>query len=54
MDRLRMFVAWRLPKRLVMWATVRLSAHATTGKYGDTVTPGLTVVDGLNRWLADG
>lgn len=52
-DKLCMAIVWRLPKRLVMWAAVRVGAHATTGKYGDTVTPSLTVVDALNRWTAD-
>ena len=39
-----------LPKRLVYWATIRLIAHATTGKYSNTHVPTLTVIDALNCW----
>ena len=50
MEKMQMWVAWHLPKWLVMWATVRLAAHATTGKYGTTVVPELTVIEALRRW----
>jgi hypothetical protein len=49
-DRLLMWLAWRLPKQLVMWATIRLVAHATTGKYSSTVVPELSAMDALKRW----
>lgn len=44
------FIAWRLPKPLVAWATARLGAHATQGEYSNQVVPELTVIDGLKRW----
>lgn len=49
-ERFWMWLAWRLPLRLVYWATVRCAAHATTGQYGDTVTPGVTIIQMLERW----
>jgi hypothetical protein len=49
-ERAQMAVAWKLPHWLVMWASVRLIAHATTGKHGHTVVPELTAVDALKRW----
>ena len=49
-EKLQMWVAWSLPKWLVMWAAVRLIAHATTGKYGTTVVPELSAMDALKRW----
>ncbi len=49
-DKLAMFIAWRLPKRLVMWCAVRVGAHATTGEYGSQIVPELTVMDALQRW----
>jgi hypothetical protein len=49
-DKLQMWFAWRLPKWLVEWATVRLVAHATTGVYSDTVVPDLTAMEALRRW----
>jgi hypothetical protein len=43
-------VAWRLPHSLVMWCAVRVGAHATTGAFGSTVVPELTVGEALKRW----
>ena len=45
-----MWLAYRLPRELVMWAAIRLMAHATTGKYDTTIVPELTAMDALNRW----
>ncbi len=44
------WLAFRLPTKLVYWATVRLIAHATTGDFADTFIPELTVMDALERW----
>ena len=49
-EKFQMWFAWSLPKWLVMWAAVRLIAHATTGKYGTTVVPELSAMDALKRW----
>lgn len=35
-DNLAKRVAWLLPKRVVLWAYVRVGAHATTGEYENT------------------
>ena len=45
-----MWLAYRLPRRAVYFAAVRLVAHATTGKYSNTVVPELTAMDALTRW----
>lgn len=50
MERFWKFIAWRLPKPLVMWAAVRLMANATQGPYGTQVVPALTCIDALKRW----
>lgn len=42
--------AWLLPKRVVMWAYIRVGAHATTGQYGNTIVPELGMMDALERW----
>jgi hypothetical protein len=47
------FIVWRLPKRVVMWAYIRVAAHATTGPYGSTVVPELTMMDALRRWPSE-
>jgi hypothetical protein len=49
-DKVQMWFAWRLPKWLVEWATVRLVSHATTGVYSGTVVPDLTAMEALRRW----
>jgi len=50
LERLQMWIAWRLPRWLVKWATVRLCGHATTGRYSSTVVPELTTMEALRRW----
>ena len=45
-----MKVAWLLPRRVVTWCYVRVGAHATTGKYGNTIVPELSMMDALGRW----
>lgn len=49
-ERVSMKLAWLLPRRVVMWAYVRVGAHATTGRYGNTVVPELSMMDALKRW----
>ena len=44
------WLAWKLPKTLVMWASIRLIAHATQGEYGATIVPELSAMDALKRW----
>lgn len=43
-------IAWKLPRRLVMWCYFRVAAHATTGEYENTVTCDLTMMDAVKRW----
>ena len=49
-DKLQMAFVWMMPKWVIMWASVRMIAHATTGKYSGTVVPELTAMDALKRW----
>lgn len=49
-ERLTVWLAWRLPKPLVYWATLRLIAHATQGRYSNQVVPDLSAMDALKRW----
>ena len=50
MEKIVMWVAWHLPRRVALWAAVRVMAHATTGAYGSQVVPDLLAVDALKRW----
>ena len=45
-----LWLAWRLPRKLVYWCAVRVGAHATQGDYSDTVVPELLVMEALERW----
>jgi hypothetical protein len=49
-DKFWLWLVWKLPKPLVMWSTVRVVAHATSGEYGDTSAPDITAMDALKRW----
>lgn len=49
-DRTIRWIAWHLPKRLVMWAAFRVISHATTGKYSNQNVPELTAMDAMKRW----
>ncbi len=44
------WIAWKLPKKVVYFAAIRLIAFATTGEYGSTVVPELGAMDAIRRW----
>lgn len=50
MEKLWIWLAWRLPRDLVKWASIRLIAHATTGEYSSQVVPDLAAMEALKRW----
>ena len=43
-------IAWMLPRKVAMWAYIRVVAHATTGQYADTIVPELSMMEALERW----
>ena len=49
-EKLQVWIAWKLPRWLVKQAAIRLMAHATGGKYSSTVVPELNAMDALIRW----
>ena len=51
-EKMRIKLAWAMPKWLVYWCAIRLVAHATSGEYGSTIVPELTAMDALKRWGA--
>lgn len=52
MEKLWMWLAWKLPRGLVCWCAVRVFANATTGEYGHVLVPEVTMIDALKRWDA--
>jgi hypothetical protein len=49
-DKLCMWIAWKLPGRLVMWCAIRVASHATVGEYSNQIVPDLTAMDAIKRW----
>lgn len=49
-ERVVIKIAWKLPRKLVMWCAIRVMANATTGQYVNQVVPELTAMDALKRW----
>lgn len=49
-EKVAIFIAWRMPKSLVMWCSIRLMANATQGKYSNQIVPDLLAMDALKRW----
>lgn len=50
LERLLMWFAWKLPRRLVYWTVVRATVHATTGPYSSVIAPDVRAQDVLERW----
>lgn len=49
-DGLARWIAWHLPQAVVYHALIRAWAHATQGRYGDTVVPAVTADEVVRRW----
>lgn len=49
-----MWLAYKLPRRLVLMCAVRVGAHATTGAWGHTIVPDLLFMDAIRRWGLQG
>jgi len=49
-ERVLVWLAWRLPRRLAYWAAIRVGVHATRGRWSHQVVPELYLVDALKRW----
>ncbi len=49
-EKIFIWIAWRLPKTLVMWCGFRIAAHATAGKFGHEAPDDVSVMDAMKRW----
>ena len=45
-----MWVAWVLPRRVALWAYIRVMAHATQGPYGGDHVEDITYRKAYDRW----
>ena len=52
-DKLWQWLAWKLPRRLVYFAAIRLGAYATTEKHSDVVVPEMRFMDAIKWWEDD-
>jgi hypothetical protein len=50
MDNFYRWLAWHLPRRLVMWCAYRVAANATTGQYSNTIVAELSMMEMFKRW----
>ena len=50
LDTFERWIAWKLPRNIVMWAAIRLIAHATQGPYSKTDATSLEAMEALSRW----
>jgi len=42
-----------MPRKFIYFATIHLMTRTTTGKYGDTVVPELTLMEAVRRFGDD-
>ena len=49
-EKLCMWIAWKLPKRVVYWCFMRMCAHATQGPFRDQTPTGMTWETISKRW----
>lgn len=49
-ERIAIKLAWLLPRRLAYWAMIRVAAHATTGRFGNTSPDDLDYEKMAKRW----
>jgi len=50
MEKIIIWLAWKMPRKLAYWCAVRVMANATVGQYSSQVVPELLALDGLKRW----
>jgi hypothetical protein len=49
-DRSLIWLSYHMPKRLVMWCTIRVINHACSGEYRNQEVPALRALEALDRW----
>jgi hypothetical protein len=49
-ERIKIAIAWALPRDIAYWALVRVAAHATAGEWGDQHPDTVSVMDAMDRW----
>lgn len=50
MEKFWIWLAWKLPRPLTYWASIRLLSSATCGKWENESPTTLLAMDALKRW----
>jgi hypothetical protein len=50
-DRIAIWVAWHLPRRIVLWCMIRAFAHATTGRWSNETLDSVGYKEVHDRWM---
>ena len=49
-EKFMFWVAWKMPKWLVYYCTIRVFSHSSTGNHSNTEAGRLTVFEALHDW----
>lgn len=52
-EKVCIWLAWRMPRQLVLWAAVRLMSHATCTKFSNRTPDNVSIMDALDAWEKD-
>jgi hypothetical protein len=50
LDKIAQWLAWHMPKRLVMWAMIRAIAYSTQGPWSKESMAAVYAIDVVGRW----
>ena len=49
-EKIWVWLAWKMPRKLTYWCAIRVAAHATQGQWSSQIVPDLTALEALKRW----
>jgi len=49
-EKMKINIAWMVPRWLVHWCAIRMMAHATTEVYPDRTPDGINIWEYLKAW----
>ena len=52
-NKISMWIAWKIPDRIIYWCAIRVIAYATQGSYSSQIVPELTAMDAIDRFGKD-
>jgi hypothetical protein len=50
MERFWIWLAWKLPRRLALWAAIRVNSEATVLDFPDRTPEQVSVLDAIGKW----